>query len=309
MEFRPTTQISNILCPSDLSERSQKALGFAARLAETLHATLTACHCVPVNWFTAANRPPQEDLAWIRSALREPICNCQESNGRLTWRKIVVENSLEPSADILRVARETNADLIVMKARPGVLSAFRYGSIVERIIGGSQCPVLLLPSHFLGTHDPESNGLQFHRVLFDYDFSQATDLLFRVANTFARNYHAELHMLSVLEPVVHPGAEIAPVRSSRMQVQTIIRGKLDEVLHTEGSSVSEVPTSVEWGHRAATVLEYAKTHDIDLICTTLPPPHFYFEKYYSSYLGSLLKSAACPLLVQRSAAIEKIKDL
>jgi hypothetical protein len=58
---------------------------------------------------------------------------------------------------------------------------------------------------------------------------------------------------------------------------------------------------VEWGRHAETVLRYAKTHHIDLICTALAPPHFYFEKLYSAYLGSLLKSATCPILVKQSA--------
>ena len=308
MDTRPTTKITNILCPSDLSERSQKALGFAARLAETLQATLTACHCVPVNWFTPENRLPKEEFARIKSALKAPICDCQNKGSKLTWRKIVVENSFEPSSDILKAARETNADLIVMKARRGVLSAFRFGSIVERIIEGSPCPVLLLPSHFLSSHDPAHDDLRFRRILFDYDFSDATDRLFRVANTLTQNYHAELHVLSVLEPTAGARTEMAPVGVSRTRVQTIVRERLDEVLHSQGKSVMDVPTSVEWGQHAATVLEYAKARDIDLICATLPPPHYYFEKYYSSYLGSLLRSARCPLLVKRSAATDKVRD-
>lgn len=308
IDTRPTTRIKNILCPSDLSVKSQKALGFAARLADTLEATLTACHCVPVNWFTADNRLPKEEFAAIRSALAEPICVCQNSESRLTWRKIVIENSFDPARDILNLAAESDADLIVMKARPGILSAFRFGSIVERIIAGSSCPVLLLPSHFLSTHDPSDGDLKFRRILFDSDFSEATDHLFRVANTFTRNYHSELHMLSVLEPMAYARTEMAAVGSGKMRVQKIVRERLDEVLHTEGSSARNVPTSVEWGRRVSTVIDYARAHDIDLICTTLSPPHYYFEKYYSLYLGSLLNSAGCPLLVKQSAAVDAVKN-
>ena len=308
MKTRPTTRINNILCPSDLSERSQKTLGFAARLAESLQATLTACHCVPVNWFSPENRLPKEELASIKATLRERICDCQKSESQLTWRKIVIENSFEPSSDILEVARESKADLIVMKARRGVLSAFRFGSIVERIIEGAPCPVLLLPSHFLSNHEPSHDALTFRRVLFDYDFSESTDHLFRVANTLTQNYHAELHMLSVLEPVVELRTELAPVGFSRTRVQTLMRERLDEVLQAQGTSVMDVPTSVEWGQHASTVLEYAKARDIDLICATLPPPHYYFEKYYSSYLGSLLRSARCPLLVKRAVPVERVRD-
>jgi nucleotide-binding universal stress UspA family protein len=306
---KPTTKLEHILCPSDLSDKSQKVLGFATRLSETLNAQLTACHCAPATWFTAENRLPKDEYAKLKSMLTEQIVASEDAFSKLKWNSIIVENSFDPATDILALARESSADLIVMKARPGVLSAFRFGSIVERIVEDSPCPVLLLPSRFLTKRDPRNQPLEFNRILFDYDFSEATDELFRVANTLTRDYHAELHVLSVLAPTFHEATEAAPLHQSRISVQTIIRRKLDEALHAEGRSVMDVPTSVEWGGHAATVLNYSRDHQVDLICTTLAPAHYYFEKFYSAYLGSLLKSAECPILVKRSPRSPKIKDL
>lgn len=297
---KPKEKIQHVLCPSDLSEKSQKALGFAARLAETLDARLTACHCAPANWFTQENHLPKEAQARIKNLIKHQVSACQDKSSRLRWQSLVIENSFDPARDLLTLAREAAVDLIVLKARPGVLSAFRFGSIVERIVENAPCPILILPSGFLADRDPRSDTLEFHRILFDYDFSEATDHLFRVANTLTCDYHADLHVLSVLTPPTPASTEAAPVRFSRTRVQTIVRGKLDDALQVEGKSVMDVPTAVEWGRRAETVLAYTKTHDIDLICTTLAPPHFYFEKLYSSYLGSLLKSAACPILVKQA---------
>jgi nucleotide-binding universal stress UspA family protein len=284
-------------------------LGFAARLAETLHASLTACHCSPANWFTADNQLPHEQYDRLKDSIKAAITQCEGPSSTLTWRSVVIESSFDPARDILNVARESDADLIVMKARPGVLSAFRFGSIVERIIEGSNLPVLLLPSAFLANRDPAHDALEFRRILFDYDFSEATDQLFRIANALTRGYDAELYMLSVLEPTSKASIEAAPLPFSRPQVQTIVRQKLGEVLESEGRSIMDVRTVVEWGRHAETVLEHTRNHDIDLICTTLAPPHFYFEKLYSAYLGSLLKSARCPILVKQSLQTGKIKDL
>ncbi|HSK31554.1 MAG TPA: universal stress protein [Candidatus Limnocylindria bacterium] len=306
-ESKSATKIRHVLCPTDLSERSQTALGFAARLAETLHASLTACHCAPATWFTAENRLPKEEHERIKTAIKDRITACEDSNSSLTWQSLVIENSFDPARDILDLARESNVDLIVMKARPGVLSAFRFGSIVERVVEGSDCPVLLLPSRFLAEHDPAAENLQFRRVLFDYDFSQATDHLFRIANALTRDYHAELEMLSVLEPT-HSSTEIASVAVSKTTVQTFVRRRLDDALQTEGRSVMNVPTAVEWGRHAETVLRYAKAHNIDLICTALAPPHFYLQKFYSAYLGRLLASTHCPILVKQSQPAAGIKD-
>ena len=306
---RPTTKLEHILCPSDLSEKSQKALGFATRLAETLGSELTACHCAPATWFTAENRLPKEEYARLKSKLRAQIVESEDRLSKLKWRSIIVENSFDPATDILALAREASADLIVMKARPGILSAFRFGSIVERIVEDSPCPVLLLPSRFLAKQTPSTEPFEFQRILFDYDLSHATDHLFRVANTLTRDCNAELHVLSVLAPANNAATEAAPVAQSRTAVRTIIRRRLDEALHAEGRSVMDVPTSVEWGDHSETVLNYAKAHKIDLICTTLEPAHYYFEKFYSAYLGSLLKSAACPILVRHSQNGSKIRNL
>jgi nucleotide-binding universal stress UspA family protein len=262
-----------------------------------------------VNWFTAQNRLPKEEYAGIRSAIKNEIAKCQQRNSALTWRSLIVENSFDPARDILNVATEVAADLIVMKARPGVLSALRFGSIVERIIERSPCPALLLPSRFLATHDPAEETLEFRRILFDYDFSEATDQVFHVANALARDYQAELEVLSVIEPFGRAATEAAPLRFSRTRVQTLVRNRLDDAVHAVGRSPMEVPTAVEWGRHAEKVLERASERHTDLICTTLKPPHFYFEKVYSGYLGSLLMSAPCPILVKQSTTEQKIKDV
>ena len=305
---QPTT-LKRILCPSDLSEKSQKVLGFATGLAETLNAELIACHCAPATWFTAENRLPKEEYAKLKRMLKEQIVASEDQRSSLRWRSIVVENSYDPATDLLAVAREADVNLIVMKARPGILSAFRFGSIVERMVEDSPCPVLLLPSRFLARAHKRTEPFEFRRILFDYDFSAGTDELFAMANVLTRGYHADLHVLSVLTPATHASTEAAPVGRSRTSMQTIIRRKLDEALHAEGRSVMSVPTSVEWGDHSESVLKYAQTHDIDLICTTLAPAHYYFEKFYSTYLGSLLKSATSPILVRRSHGSLKTKDL
>ena len=292
-------KIKHILCPTDLSLKSQMALGYAARLAESLNASLTACHCAPARWFSSENHLPPEEMAEVKTAILERIERNSDQANCLQRRVSIVENSFDPARDILNLAAETDVDLIVMKARAGGLSAFRFGSIVERVVSRAKCPVLLIPSRFLVDRDQFPSDLGIRRILFDYDFSAATDTLFGVANTLARDFAAELHLLTVLASPIS-GTELAAVRGSRTAMQTAIRGKLNEVLQSEGKSIMTVPTAVEWGNHAEAVLRYAGAHQIDLICTTLPPPHFYVETLYRAYLGNLLKSSRCPILVEQT---------
>ena len=295
-----TTAIKHILSPTDLSPNSQKALGFAAGLADGLSAQLTACHVLRAQWFSP-NIERSDNNAEIEEQIKRPILGCsRQSESKLKWRASVIENSFDPSRDILNLARETDVDLIVMKARPGVQSAFRFGSIVERVVSSAPCPVLLFPTQFLADREPAAAGIDLHRILFDYDFSQATDDLYRVVRCISDGLAAELHVLSVLEPPLREAPELAGIAGGRAVLKGAIAEKLNRVLASDGPSGFPARTAVEWGEHSKTVLQYADDHNIDLICTTLARPYFSFEKFYSVYLGQLLRSAKCPILVKQS---------
>lgn len=292
--------INHILSPTDLSPNSQKALGFAARLAEDLSAQLTACHVQRAQWFSPSIDLDENDTA-IEEQMRRPILKCSnDSESTLKWRAAVIDNSFDPARDILNLARETAVDLIVMKARPGVMSAFRFGSIVERVVAAAPCPVLLFPTRFLQNREPSGERLNFQRILFDYDFSQATDELYRLVRSMSERLSAELHILSVLEPPVEITPEFASVGDSRAVLKRAVAEKLDHVLSAGAPAIIPIQKTVEWGEHAQTVLRYADGQHVDLICTTLARPHFSFEKLYCVYLGQLLKSAKCPILVKQS---------
>ena len=294
------SEIQHILCPTDLTPRSQKALGFAARMAETFNAQLTACHCAPASWFSSVNRLPEEETAKINAAMNGQIVKCQEVDSTVRRRTLVIENSFEPARDILNAINEADVDLVVMKARPGVLSALHFGSIVERVVSGADCPVLLFPSNYLAGREPGNDELKFRRILFDYDFSFATDRLLKTVNAMTQGYRAELHLLSVLEPPLSRRIEPAAAGSSSTVLQAAVREKLSGAIRNNGSAPGSVRPAVEWGDRAETVLRYARDNSIDLICTTLAQPNLYVEKLYRAYLGDLLKSSNCPILVKQS---------
>lgn len=295
-----TAAIKHIFCPTDLSPNSQKALGFATRLADNLSAQLTACHVLRAQWFSP-NIEVSDNKKEIEDKMQGMITSCScESAADLRRRASVIDNSFDPSRDILNLAKETKVDLIVMKARPGVMSAFRFGSIVERVVAASSCPVLLFPTRFLDRHEPAVDGLRFERILFDYDFSQATDDLYHVVRSMSDGLSARLDVLSVLEPPAERTPALAGMGEPRSVLRGAVMRKLDNVLAADGCADVPGNTSVEWGDRAQTVLQYAADHNTDLICTTLSPPYSSFEKFYSVYLGQLLKTAKCPILVKQS---------
>jgi len=285
-------KIKHILCPTDLSSRSQLTLNFASEIAARLSAKITASHFSETGWFTS------EVKVEIERSMIDVIKG--DRNGSSPEFDIAVSQaSYDTSRDILALADELDVDLIVMKARKGVFSALHYGSLVERIIRGSQVPVLLVPTRFLDLNS-WSDTIDFHEVLFDYDFSEATDRLFPVAMTLTEGFNAHLHLLAVLEPPAAESVEAAHTLMSLSMVRSSTQQKLNQLIGEQMNSAFESQATVAWGRHADTVLTYADGHKIDLICTTLPPAYFYYEKLYCAYLGQLLQSANCPILALRS---------
>src|SRR5690348_3961696 len=100
-----TNQIRHILCPTDLSPKSQSALKVAAGIASHLSANLTACHFVGTNWFTADHAMPASHREKIEGQMREAIVGTWNGNSP-AWNIKVVEHSDDPARDILRVASD-----------------------------------------------------------------------------------------------------------------------------------------------------------------------------------------------------------
>jgi nucleotide-binding universal stress UspA family protein len=288
-----SSEIGRILCPSDLSTRSRRVIEMSAQIAATLGASLTACHCVPAKWFATENQLPDEQLDVIRRSLTDAFEPFRPKEER-RWQAAVIQNSFDPAHDIVGLAKEIDAELIVMNARPGHWSAFRYGSLVERVVLDAHCPVLLFPAKFLDARAESRETPSFARILFDFDFSASPGPFFHVANTFAKKFSSELHMLSVFEPSA--GGKIEFAQSRRMVKQAAIE-RMNDAAAAGSQDRSQVVAAIEWGRHAETVIRYSDHHSIDLIFTSLPRPHYYFEKLYSAYLGDLLAAARCPIMV------------
>ena len=297
-----SAKIESIICPTDLSPRSQLAVGLAANLASRLSARLTAVHCRPGTWFGGETHLSETEIDEINQKVEDGArCGMPYFPDDLDLETVVFEGGADAATDIVRLARETSADLLVMKARRGVFSALHFGSIVERVTRTAPCPVLLLPNRFLDIWDGEVCSFKFREILFDYEFSETTNRLLPVAMALSEGLSANLHLLSVLEPPPAPvAAEMTQAGLSRSILHAATNEKLNRVISTSAISNVHLPATVEWGKHAQTVLRYAAKHEIDLICTTLMAPQVYFDRLYCIYLGQLLQRARCPILVMRA---------
>jgi nucleotide-binding universal stress UspA family protein len=142
----------NILSPTDFSEPSYKAIKVANELALHFSARLVLLHVVSLTPLVTGsmNDTPGFDVASYQKVLEE--------DARRQMRNVVdtlISRDIKPfvsmitsgyySAEILRIAREENSDLIVIgtRGRTGI-SHLVLGSVAERVVQLSPCPVLTI---------------------------------------------------------------------------------------------------------------------------------------------------------------------
>ena len=144
-------EIRSILVPTDFSECAGHALAPAAALARLMKARLICLHVVepvvPTVGFTPVAEPlPVADISehLEDSATRElPKIARQEECVGLEVEDVITHG--EAASEIVRVAKERGADLIVISShgRTG-LGRILFGSTAESVVRHAPCPVLVV---------------------------------------------------------------------------------------------------------------------------------------------------------------------
>lgn len=144
-------EIRSILLPTDFSDCGNYALSYAASLARTFGASIICVHViepmVPTVGYSGMTEPlPIADISdqLEDSAERElpKLAECEECAG-LEIEEVIVHG--EAAAEIVRVAKERQVDLIVVSShgRKG-LGRILFGSTAEAVVRHAPCPVLVV---------------------------------------------------------------------------------------------------------------------------------------------------------------------
>lgn len=139
----PRQMFARILVATDFSPHSEAALAYGRELAHRCDSALHLMHITENPFLRAAvsDRRSSEEAAaqWLHDRLTEA--------DRRRGSVAIVEQSDEPAEEILRYAKSTNIDLIVMgtHGRTG-LARIVLGSVAEAVVRAAPCPVLTVRS-------------------------------------------------------------------------------------------------------------------------------------------------------------------
>lgn len=156
--------IRTILYATDLSDNSRRAFGYAAGMAESYGARMLVLHVVePINpntymqissmmgeteWINLQMDRDNQLINEIKSRLKHFCLDLQEDmdTSKLGEDQILVRKGI-PVEEIIRLADEENADLIVMGSHGyGLVKDALMGGTVRRLVRHTQRPVLVVPS-------------------------------------------------------------------------------------------------------------------------------------------------------------------
>jgi nucleotide-binding universal stress UspA family protein len=146
----PKFTFNHILAPTDFSPNSDSAVEYAVQLARRLGAKLTLLHIVPEPSaldYPMEGIPAEEIEGWKKEA--EKRMADQLARAKFQYQEVdsVQRTALHPRDEIIGIARELSADLLVISTHAYTgWKHFLFGSDAEKIIEHACCPTLVVRS-------------------------------------------------------------------------------------------------------------------------------------------------------------------
>jgi nucleotide-binding universal stress UspA family protein len=285
-----STQIAfkNILFATDFSSTTELALPYAVEIARRSGATIHAVHVV------------QPDIYPLESPSEWPKIACEEEEFRKEKRNQLEEELQGLPHEILilegnvwqnlaHIIEKENVDLVVLgtHGRTGI-EKLLLGSVAETIFRQAASPVLTV-GPAVSSRATHAAAAELNQILYAADFSPESLAAARYAISLAKEHHAELILLHVLQ-----NAEPGQVNSA---FQT-----LRDVVPLGAGLGSEQRCLVERGAPADTILDVAASHNADMIVLGLRSGEGRLTAathFARSIAYKVVTRAACPVLTVR----------
>ncbi|HTV64905.1 MAG TPA: universal stress protein [Bryocella sp.] len=284
--------IRNVLIATDFSRCSTAALHLGLQLAHAYHATADIVFVLPNDPYLLAG---PEAYVTARDAARRDLeelkRELQRDHPELAPKgcHLFLLDGDVPDA-ILNFARQKEIDLIVLgtHGRGGLRKAL-MGSVAERVFRHSPVPVLTIGPAACCSRPGEPQ-----QILVAADFTAASRCAVRYAATLAREHHAQLTLLHVLDP---GHLQHLPDRAA---IERGMKTRLAELLEGENEGI---PCSIRIavGRVSRSILEAAKEEQADLLVMGVHSSSGVFDRLTLPHAYEIVREAPCPVLTLRES--------
>ena len=291
-------KVERILCPTDLSTESDEALRYAVALARIYEAKLFLLHCSEQDSFTEEKDEQKLKTQMNRLFLESLVPHLGLATmNELDWQGLLRPNVHDIGNAIVREAVVQKIDLIVMRSRRRPRAAVLLGSTAETVCRNAPCPVLVTHPLEREWVSMSSGEIDLNRVLIAHDFSRDSQIAMNFGLSFAQEYQAEVHLMHVLPTDGHEEPELAWSSSTNGNAYTFTARKLQDTLPKEVNLWCKFVNVVRCGKVHEEILNYAREHEIDLVCIGVSDSDWTIEKLLGSNVDRVLREAPCPVLV------------
>lgn len=295
------TAIKHILCPVDFSDYSSHSLAHATALARWYGATLTVLHV----WPLTPPPPPYDELAsaallMLPEQREASLTRLRALVDALGSPHVAAEARLEegsPVQVIVDVARRTHADLLVLgtHGRSG-FDRFVLGSVTEKILHKSPCPVVTVPRTIDG---PALERVTYARIVCALDDARADNAAFTFAQSLARESKAELVLLHVVEPLPEPTLAEVGFYEATQEADMLCHqwtSALDALAAPAQAAGPRTRTRVVTGKPGAEILRVAADEHADLIVLGVRGRGAVDLWVFGSTASRVVRHATCPVV-------------
>jgi nucleotide-binding universal stress UspA family protein len=266
-------KIETILVPLDFSPASLGALDYAVWLAKQFRAAIHLVHVYPPD---EASSVPGAAHLLLQSAeaierLNEELTGVHRKHVPTFRPENCHIRGGRPYEEIVRVAREIGADLIVLSTRGhSGLKHLLLGSTAERVVRNAPCPVLVARKRKQRSKATRE-AFAIRTILVPTDFSQCSLAGTEYAAFLAKKLNATLRLFHAMYPYTnYVFVDRAGVRLSGLAeaVEETARQEMDTLKQMDFLRGLPVQTELLPGTAVDEICAAAGEPDVDLIVTS-----------------------------------------
>ena len=280
LRLSPVGRFDHVLVATDGSEFSEGALRVGVRFAKRNHADLTTMSMVMIGVETEgmAGDVIKKAEAEARTVLAAAQA-AAHADGYET--RVELRSGLNPHKEIVRLADDRHADLVVMgrRGRRG-LALMMVGDSTRKVIGYADCSVLVVP---------RQADIWRQRILLATDGSRHGERAAEAAGQVAKIFGLPVTIVSVLRP------KFDEVRRAEAQLEV---NRVSEALAQEGLAVDSA--ILEGAEPGTVIVEYGRQRGADLIVMGSHGRTGLGRLLLGSVAEQTIGKAGCPILVVKA---------
>ena len=294
-------EIRRVLCPIDFSEYSRHALHHAMEVARWYRSNLTVLHVV--SQLVTADGPgvPLSD-ADRDQLLAEMRCFTGEVPPEVQVA-FVLRQASDVRNEIVSLARSLMSDLLVIGShgRSG-FERLLLGSVTEKVVRKSPCPVMVVPAHSAAAAGPGLIGSGRPHVLCAVDFSDASLAALEYAISLSEEADADLLLLHSIEapPELREHIPVPPdfdVARRHAEARAECLNRLRTLVPQSARTFCHVETDVAEGAAYRQILRTASEQQADLIVMGVHGRGAVGLLLFGSNTARVIRAATCPVLI------------